>query len=372
MVGVANSPARRPAPAGIAKLFRRLGTPAVAERLLVVVGVTAVLVGTLPGLTVRQDRLLTAACVVVALAFAAFYLIRLWPAENRARQLLSGVAAIDLLAAVPVPLALLLGMSAANARLLGMLWALKLIRLNPALALLWRVLKNEWQPLLSVTTTFLVVTLFASTLAFIAERDAQPEAFGSVPAALWWAVTTITTTGYGDKIPVSFAGRVLGGAVMIAGIGMFALWAGILASGFAAEIRRREFLESWNLVVRLPLFRDLGSAALSEIARLLKAQDCAPGSTVVRKGQPGDSMFFIAEGEVEVHVGAARIHLKPGQFFGEGALITGAPRNATVVAATAARLLRLDVIEFRELAGRQPELLAIIEKEDVRRKVVSD
>ena len=95
-----------------------------------------------------------------------------------------------------------------------------------------------------------------------------------MPAALWWAVTTITTTGYGDKIPASFAGRLLGGGVMVAGIGLFALWAGILASGFAQELRRRDFLESWDLVVRLPLFRNLGAAALAEVARLLKVQNC--------------------------------------------------------------------------------------------------
>jgi voltage-gated potassium channel len=97
-------------------------------------------------------------------------------------------------------------------------------------------------------------------------------------------------------------------------------------------------------------------------------QNFAGGSAIVRQGQPGDSMYFIAEGEVEVRTGGARIGLRPGQFFGEAALMTGEPRNATVVATTATRLLRLDVIEFRELASRQPELLEIIEVESARRK----
>lgn len=368
MVGVENSPAEKPAAAGVKRLFSRLGTAATAERLLVIVGIAAILVGTLPELPIAYDWLLTIVCLAIALVFAALYVLRLWPAKDRLHHALSVPAIIDLLAAAPLPLALLLGMSGENARLLGVLWGLKLIHLNPAFALLWRVLRNERQPLLSVTTAFLVVTLFASTIAFIVERNAQPEAFGSVPAALWWAVTTITTTGYGDKIPVSFVGRILGGGVMIAGIGLFALWAGILASGFAAELRRREFLESWDLVVRLPLFRNLGAAALAEIAGLLKVQNNSAQSVIVRAGQPGDSMYFVAEGEVEVHAGPARIRLKSGQFFGEAALIAGGPRNATVVAATAARLLRLDVIEFRELAARQPELLTAIQTEDARRK----
>ena len=369
MDGAEDSSAETPALAGLARVFARFGTLAAAERLLGIFGILIVLVGTLPTLPAYLYPLLTVVCVAVSLAFAAFYVLRVMPAHDRRRHALSGPAIIDLLAAAPVPLALLVGTSGADARLFGILWALKLIRLNPAFMLLWRVLRSERQPLLSVTTAFLVVTLFASTIAFVVERNAQPDAFGSVPAALWWAVTTITTTGYGDKIPASFIGRVLGGSVMIAGIGLFALWAGILASGFAAELRRREFLESWDLVVRLPLFRKLGAAALSEIARLLKAEDHAPGSMIVRAGQPGDSMFFIAEGEVEVHAGAAKISLKTGQFFGEAALITGAPRNATVVATTTTRLLRLDVIDFRELAARQPELLATIENEDAHRKV---
>jgi voltage-gated potassium channel len=155
---------------------------------------------------------------------------------------------------------------------------------------------------------------------------------------------------------------------MVAGIGLFALWAGILASGFAHELRRRQFLESWDVVVRLPLFRNLGAPALAEIARLLKVQNCSRDATIVRQGQPGDSMFFIAEGEVEVRAGEARIRLRPGQFFGEMALISGAPRNATVVAVTPARLLRLDVVDFRELAARQPELLQVIEAENARRR----
>ena len=337
------------------------------ERSVASVGVIAFLAGTLPGLWPGAYRTATIACVAVALLFCVQYVLRFFREPNRFEWMVTGNAIIDLLAAVPVPLALLIGAPEEVARLFGVLWSLKLIRMNAAFALLGRVLSNERQSLTSVTTAFFVVVLFAATLAFVLEREDQPEAFGSVPAALWWAVTTITTTGYGDKIPISFAGRVLAGFVMVAGIGLFALWAGILASGFAHELRRREFLQSWDVVVRLPLFRNLGAPALAEIARLLKVQSCSRDSIVVHQGQPGDSMFFIAEGELEVRTGETRIRLRPGQFFGEMALISGAPRNATVAAVTPARLLRLDVVDFRELAARQPELLQMIEAENARR-----
>lgn len=337
------------------------------ERIVAIAGLLAFLLGTTPGLSARTQPELTDFCLLVALVFALQYGLQLFRARDRARWAMSGYALIDLLAAAPIPLMLLAGAPGETARLFGVFWSLKLVRMNPAFSLLVRVLRNERQPLTSVTTAFVVVVLFASTLAFLAERAVQPDAFGSVPAALWWAVTTVTTTGYGDKVPASLGGRLLAGVLMIAGIGLFALWAGILASGFAHELRRREFLESWDLVVRLPLFRNLGAPALAEIARLLKVQNCAADTPIVRQGQAGDSMFFIAEGEAEVRTLTARVRLQAGQFFGEMALISGEPRNATVVALVPTRLLRLDVVDFRELAARQPELLQTIEAENRRR-----
>jgi CRP-like cAMP-binding protein len=92
---------------------------------------------------------------------------------------------------------------------------------------------------------------------------------------------------------------------------------------------------------------------------------------IVRQGQPADSMYFIADGAAEIHAGKERIRLTAGQFFGEAALITGEPRNATVVAAVPTRLLRLDVLDFRGLAARQPELLRLIEEESAKRRAAA-
>ncbi len=350
----------------VPRIARTLRHESLGERLVAIVGLAAFVAGTLPRLA-PYDRYLTLSCLAVAAVFAIRFALRLYRAPPGPERILNIGTFIDFLAAAPVPLALLLGAPPDAARLLGVFWSLKLIHFNPALGLLARVLSNERQPLVSVAMAFTVVLLFAATAAFLAERAAQPESFGSIPAALWWTVTTITTTGYGDKVPVSFAGRLLAGAVMVSGIGLFALWAGILASGFAQELRRKDFLQSWELVVQLPLFRGLGAPALSEVTRLLKAQRFPAGAMIVKRGQPGDSMYFIAEGEAEVHTQAARIRLAAGQFFGEMALVSGEPRNASVVAATPVRLLRLDVVDFLGLAANQPELLNIIQAESERR-----
>ncbi|MGH6925090.1 MAG: cyclic nucleotide-gated ion channel [Propylenella sp.] len=368
MVGAENSSPKEPVGSVAAQPARLWQWEPAGERLLAVVGILAFLAGSLPNLSRAYEAALTVLCLAVALLFAALYVLRLVKSPARLGWALSTPGIIDLLAAAPVPLALLLGAPSGSARLLGVFWALKLIRMNPAFTLFARVLRNERQPLVSVTTVFAVVILFAATIIFVLEQPGQPGVYDSVPSALWWAVTTVTTTGYGDKVPITFAGRVLAGAVMVSGIGLFALWAGILASGFAQELRRREFLESWDLVVQLPLFRSLGAPALSEIAHLLKVQNAPADSAIVRQGQPADSMYFIAEGEVEVRRGAEGIRLAAGQFFGETALITGGTRNASVVAVTPARLLRLDVTDFRGLAARQPELLRVIEAENARRQ----
>jgi CRP-like cAMP-binding protein len=80
----------------------------------------------------------------------------------------------------------------------------------------------------------------------------------------------------------------------------------------------------------------------------------------VRRGERGDCMYFIASGEVEIELDPEPLRLGPGDFFGEIALLTGAPRTATVVAVEACTLLRLDIVEFRELMGRRPDLTHVI------------
>jgi voltage-gated potassium channel len=102
------------------------------------------------------------------------------------------------------------------------------------------------------------------------------------------------------------------------------------------------------------------------MTRLLRPREVAAGGAVVRRGQPGDAMYFVVDGEVEIRLDAP-VRLGPGSFFGELALITGAPRSATVVAVRPTILLALDLADFRDLAGRRPELRALIDAEAQRR-----
>ena len=199
------------------------------------------------------------------------------------------------------------------------------------------------------------------------ERDVQPDRFGSIPQAMWWAVVTLSTTGYGDEIPQSFTGRVLAGLAMMSGIGIFALWAGILATGFYQECAARTSSAIGNWSPPCRCFQKLGPAVLVEIVRALRPRAVPAGAEICRKGEPGDEMFFIVEGRVVV-AAPSPVTLGPGSFFGEMALITGEPRSATVSAAAAVSLLSLHASDFQMLCGSSPELAEIIRQTALERR----
>ena len=140
-----------------------------------------------------------------------------------------------------------------------------------------------------------------------------------------------------------------------------------VASGYAEELRRREFLRTWDLVAKVPFFKNVGASVIADVTRLLRARDYPARAVIVRRGESGDCMYFIASGEVEVQLRRERIRLGPGEFFGELALLTGEPRNATIVAAQACTLLTLDIVDFRQLLGHQPELARVVGEEAERR-----
>jgi voltage-gated potassium channel len=162
-------------------------------------------------------------------------------------------------------------------------------------------------------------------------------------------------------VPVTAAGRVFGGVIMLLGIAIFAVPTGILATGFAQEIRRRDFTVSWQAVASVPLFAGLDAPRIASITRLLKPQSVPRDYTIVRRGDPADAMFFVLKGAVEVDLTPRPVKLGPGQFFGEIALVKDITRMATVTAIQDTQLLALEVSDFRRLMAQMPDLKARIE-----------
>jgi voltage-gated potassium channel len=294
-------------------------------------------------------------------------LIRAIRAQRGWAYALSGGGLADAAAAIAVPIAIACGADLRSAWLLGVFWMLKLVPGIPGLRRLRRVLVLESGSLLSVLVLFLMVLLFASVAVYVLERGVQPVVFGSLPATLWWAVVTLTTVGYGDVVPVTPLGRLVAALVMISGLGVFGLWTGILATGFATETRRDNFLKTWDSVSKVPFFASLGPAAIADVTHVLRTMDLPPRTMIVRKGQPGDCMYFIASGEVEVDLPGKKVRLGEGAFFGEMALLGNRQRSANISTTQLSRLLVLDLVDFHVLMARHPDLAHTIDAEAERR-----
>jgi voltage-gated potassium channel len=315
----------------------------------------------------RWVDLLLWACLIY---FVFEWVVRLRHMARQQRLALymsSSAGLVDTVGALAVPVALILGAEPKTAWLLSVLWVLKVVPGIPGLRQLRRVLVLESGPLLSVLVIFLMVVFLASVAEYFLERDVQPQTFGSVPDALWWAVVTLTTTGYGDAVPVTPLGRMVAALVMISGLGVFGLWTGILATGFAAETRRDNFLKTWESVSKVPFFAALGPAAIADVTHMLRTMELPARTMIIRKGTQGDCMYFIAAGEVEVDLPGKKVQLGDGAFFGEMALLGNNMRGANVSTTKVSRLLVLDLVDFRVLMARHPDLAETIDAEAKRR-----
>lgn len=216
---------------------------------LILVNVLAVILETVPSLGQRYAALFQALEVVSVAVFTVEYLGRAWwavedpryahPLWGRLRYLLTPLALIDLIAILPFYLAQIFGLDLRLLRLLRLLRILKLSRYSPAVTVLADVLRDERDSLLVTFMVLLTILVLASAGIYLFENEAQPEAFGSIPAAMWWAVATLTTVGYGDVTPITPAGKVFAALVTLTGIGMVSLPAGIVASGFTEALRQR-------------------------------------------------------------------------------------------------------------------------------------
>lgn len=213
------------------------------------------------------------------LVFTAEYLLRLWSCVEderlvgrrfaRLRFASRPMALIDLLAILPFYLSFMIGFDLRVLRVLRLMRIFKLTRYFSALAILLEVLRAEAHALLAGIFIMIILLVLVSSGAYLVEHEAQPEKFGSIPAAMWWAVATLTTVGYGDVTPITPLGKFFGACVTIVGVGMAALPAGILASGLTDYLRmRREHLAYQFRVALEDQIVDASERAALEALRL--------------------------------------------------------------------------------------------------------
>jgi len=219
---------------------------------LISVNVLIVILETVSSVYVQWAQILHLIDYISVIIFTAEYILRLWSAPAKAlyRKPISGrikfaftpLLIIDLLSIVPfyLPLLFPFDLRVIKAlRLFRLFRILKIARYSKSLNHIILVIKAKKEELLITLFAVFILMTIASSFMYYFENQAQPQDFSSIPAAMWWAVSTLTTVGYGDVYPITNMGKVLSGIISLLGIGIFALPAGILASGYAEEIQNK-------------------------------------------------------------------------------------------------------------------------------------
>ena len=333
--------------------------------LLIVVSVTTAVLKSVLQIERTHGHLLDVVLLLTTLGFAVEYLLRVWiapenpgaagAARERLQYVFSLPGLVDFVAAIPFALAPHVGL---NLDWLDIVPIFKLLRYTAAFQFMVEAVYSERRVLWSAAVLMLTLLVFQSSVVYYFEREAQPDKYGSIPEAMWWGIVTLTTVGYGDVTPVTLWGKIAGGLTAVMGLCMFAIPVGIIASAFIEAVRRREFVDTWNLVAKVPLFRTLDAARIAAVAGVLRARRAERGERLIRKGDQADSMYFIVSGEVEVdqETSAPKGRLSAGEFFGEIALIAERTRTATITALTPCKLLLLHKDDFDSFMNAHPDL----------------
>lgn len=215
---------------------------------LIILSVVETIVETIPTLGISTKKLLDRFEFFVVVVFSFEYLLRLWTCNldnkykgsilGRLKYMVSPIAIIDLIAILPfyLPLVYLDLVAIRTLRLFRLFRIFKVIRYIKALDNIKNTFKNKKEELAISMVFTLFLLIISASLMYYAENDAQPDKFTSIPSTMWWAIATLTTVGYGDIYPITGLGKLFGGVIAILGIGLFALPAGILASGFTSSI----------------------------------------------------------------------------------------------------------------------------------------
>lgn len=160
--------------------------------------------------------------------------------RTRWHYLISPMAIIDFIAIFPFYLATFFALDLRFLRVVRLLRMFKLTRYSGAMGVLFTVFRDESSTFFAAFFILFVVLVLSSSGIYLIEHAIQPEAFGSIPASMWWAMATLTTVGYGDVTPITPMGKFFGGVITLVGMGMVALPAGILASGFSNQMHRAQ------------------------------------------------------------------------------------------------------------------------------------
>jgi len=228
---------------------RRVFNAALAA--LILVNIAAIILESVESINARYPGAFDALERVATAIFTIEYVLRVWtavdvhhgafrdPVFGRLRYMRSFFAIIDLVSILPAALGFLGAGDLRVLRLLRLLRMLKLTRHSPVFSLLWSVLREE-APMIGALLFIISLTVtISAALMYMLEGAEQPTIFSSIPAAMWWAIETLTTVGYGDMVPETMVGKLLGGVISVIGIATLALFSGLITVSFIDQLRLR-------------------------------------------------------------------------------------------------------------------------------------
>jgi len=339
----------------------------------IVVSVAAIVLESVPEIAQGRERVFAILEWFAIALFTLEYVLRVWSAPEhtpysemhpwlaRWHFVRTPLAVIDLLSIIPLYLVLFFDFDLRVLLIFRLLRFFKLARYSAGMRSLATAIRAERNALLASAVLLVGAMLLSSSLIHLAEGHVQPEKFGTIPESMWWAIVTLTTVGYGDTVPITAFGRIIAGFTMVTGMLMLALPIGIVATAFSEEIHRREFVVTWGMLARVPLFASLNASEIAELMPYLRAQTIPADTLIVRKGDPARCMYFISSGSVEIEEPAAPIQLSEGHFFGEISLLRNTQRSANVRTLQSTKLLLLDAADVRALMERNEEIREAIE-----------
>jgi voltage-gated potassium channel len=349
--------------------------------LLLLVNLFAVALESVPSIEAGYGRLFAVIEYFSLGVFTLEYIARIWssvehpphqhlsPWRARFKYILSAAGLVDLVSVVPFWIAIVTPIDLRFVLVFRMVRFFKFARYSPAMRSLIDVLYRERRALFGCLVMTAGASLILASLMHLAEAEAQPEKLGTIPDAMWWAIVTIGTIGYGDVVPVTPLGKVIATIGIFTGVVFLALPVGIIATAFSEQIHRRDFIVTWGMVAKVPLFSELDASEIANIMELLRAQVAEPGEAIIREGEVAHAMYFIADGKVEVALKKREnAVLGPGQFFGEVAVLRRGRRSATAVALTRVSLLVLAAQDLHALMRRDDHIAARIQ-DTVKKRV---
>jgi voltage-gated potassium channel len=333
---------------------------------LILFNVIGSVLDTVPSINAAYDRYFDMAEATSLVIFAMEYAIRLWSAPDnpiyhhrsaasaRIGWMLSAAGIIDLMAIAPFIVSQLFDIDLRVIVLLRLLRFFKIARYSPGFNSLALAVRSERHSLAACLVILVSVVLIAAGLMYVIEHDAQPDKFGSIPDAMWWAAATVTTVGYGDVVPITPLGRIVGVITMITGLVMLALPAGIVASAFATTIARQNFVVTAGMLARMPLFAGLEAALIIDMLPSIGTRTFERGVQIVHRGARAGTLYLLVDGEVEIEQGHHRHRLGAGEAFGG---VVGPQRDLSARALNRIKALVIEEQDVIQLCRTFPMLI---------------